>query len=134
MIRRACERFDAAARAEADELLAIQSCAAARGDHAAFQRHDERFHAVLAEGAGLPLAWRAIKDVKTHMDRICSLTLADAAAMVLLVQQHAAILAAVDARDPNRGEAAMRHHLTEILRALPEVELQKPDLFEPRLA
>ena len=28
------------------------------------------------------------------------------------------------------GEAAMRHHLNELLRALPEIEQLNPDLFE----
>ena len=87
---------------------------------------------MLAEGAGCALAWHAIKDVKTHMDRVCSLTLATPAAMQTLVRQHDEILSAVDARDPARAEAAMRHHLTEIVRVIPELELLRPELFEPR--
>ncbi len=134
VIRRACARFAPASRAKADELLAVQSRVALRGDHGAFQRHDERFHAVLADGAGCVLAWRAIRDVKTHMDRVCSLTLSDAEAMQALVRQHEAILDAVDRRDPDRAEAAMRHHLTEIVRALPDLERLRPELFEPREA
>lgn len=130
VIRRGCAGFQTAARIELDDLLVLQSRVALRGDHVAFQRHDESFHAVLAEGASCPLAWHAIKDVKTHMDRVCSLTLLDAPAMQALVCQHEEIVEALDAHDADRAEAAMRHHLTEIVRALPDVVRMRPDLFE----
>ncbi|GJD51492.1 HTH-type transcriptional repressor RspR [Methylobacterium crusticola] len=127
--RRACEGFDAAIRRRIDAVLEVQARTAAGGDHAGFQRADALFHAALAEGAGCPLAWEAVQDVKAHLDRACQLTLPDAAAMRPLVDQHRAILAAIDARDADAAAAAMRHHLTEILRALPRIEAEHPDLF-----
>lgn len=68
--------------------------------------------------------------MKAHLDRACQLTLADAAAMLPLVEQHRAILAGIDARAPEEAEAALRHHLWEIVRALPRAEARYPDLFE----
>ena len=64
------------------------------------------------------------------MDRVCSLTLPGAEAMAPLVEQHRDIAAAIDARDADRAEAATRHHLTEILRALPRIEAENPELFD----
>ena len=64
------------------------------------------------------------------MDRVCLLTLPGADAMLPLVKQHRDIVAAVDAQDPDRAEQAMRHHLSAILRALPRVEAEHPELFE----
>lgn len=128
--RRAAEAFDPMARQRIDDLLDLQEKTARRGDHLAFQRYDEMFHAALAEGAGCPLAWEAVGDIKAHMDRACHLTLPGAQAMLPLVGQHQAVMAAIDARDPDGAAQAMREHLTAILRALPKVEAEHPELFE----
>ena len=56
------------------------------------------------------------------MDRVCQLTLPGPDAMLPLVEQHRAIMAAIDAHDADGAAAAMHRHLTEILRALPRVE------------
>lgn len=126
--RRAAEGFDRSARERIDDLLDLQAKAATREDHETFQRYDELFHATLAEGAGCGLAWEAIADIKAHMDRACHLTLAGS--MTPLVDQHRAIVTAVDAGDPDAAAAAMHAHLSEILRALPRIEAEHPDLFE----
>jgi DNA-binding GntR family transcriptional regulator len=130
VVRRACECFNAAVRLRIDDLLHLQLKVAQRDDHLAFQHYDELFHIALTEGAGCPLAWEAIKDLKAHMDRVCQLTLPGAAAMLPLVDQHRAIVAAIDRRDAEDAERAMRHHLTEVLRALPRLEEEHAELFE----
>lgn len=133
IVRRACERFDRfdpTIRGSIDSILTAQRQAALADDHAAFQEHDERFHAALAAGADAELAWNAVVDVKCHMDRVCHLTLMDRKAMQSLIAQHEEILGAIDACDAERADAAMRHHLTEILRSLPRVLAERADLFE----
>lgn len=129
VVRRAAESFDRRARERIDDLLLVQAQVAERGDHDGFQVYDEQFHVALAEGAGCPLAWEAVRDLKAHMDRVCQLTLGTPASMLALVEQHRTIVAAIDARDGDAAEGAMRHHLTEILRALPRVEAENPELF-----
>ncbi|MBN9063339.1 MAG: GntR family transcriptional regulator [Rhizobiales bacterium 65-9] len=130
IVRRACERFDPLIRLAIDPIMAAQREAARAADHIAFQQHDERLHAAFAAGADADLAWQAVIDVKCHMDRVCHLTLTDAQAMEGLIAQHEAIIAAIDARDADAAEAAMRHHLTEIQRALPRALAEHADLFE----
>ena len=130
VVRRACEAFDQDARERIDGFLELQERFAAAGDHDTFQRYDELFHVALAEGAGCPLAWEVVRDIKTHMDRLCQLTLFDAPTMLALVEQHRAIIAAIDSGDGDGAAAAMRQHLTEILRAMPRVEAENRDLFE----
>ncbi len=130
IVRQACQSFAAQSRQRIGDLLDMQDKAAARDDHASFQRYDELFHVELTEGVGMPLAWEAIRDIKAHMDRVCQLTLPGPDAMLPLVEQHRRIMAAIDLRDPAQAESAMRHHLTEILRALPKAEANHPDLFE----
>ncbi|WAJ28958.1 GntR family transcriptional regulator [Antarcticirhabdus aurantiaca] len=130
VVRRAAQAFAPQSRERIADLLVMQEMVAARGDHASFQRYDEMFHVELTEGAGFGLAWESIRDIKAHMDRVCHLTLPGAEAMIPLIEQHKAIMAAIDAGDAEAAEGAMRHHLTEILRALPKAEAAHPDLFE----
>lgn len=129
VVRRACERFDARVRTRIDFYLDAQTSAAEAGAHYEFQRADEMFHAALAEGAGCPSAWTVIDDIKAHMDRVCHLTLPSATALPRLIAQHRAIIEAVDARDADRAEAALKAHLSEILKALPTVQAAHRDLF-----
>jgi DNA-binding GntR family transcriptional regulator len=130
VVRRACEAFDRETRLRIDDLLDTQERAATEGDHYSFRRYDEMFHMALCAGAGCPMAWRSVEDIKAHMDRVCLLTLPGSATMLPLVEHHREIIAAVDAQDADRAEEAMRHHLSAILRALPRVEAEHPDLFE----
>ena len=129
VVRRACERFDARVRTRIDFYLDAQTTAAEAGAHYEFQRADELFHAALAEGAGCPSAWTVIDDIKAHMDRVCHLTLPSATALPRLIDQHRDILSAIDARDADRAEAALKTHLAEILKALPTVRSAHADIF-----
>jgi GntR family transcriptional regulator, rspAB operon transcriptional repressor len=64
------------------------------------------------------------------MDRVRYLSTPDATPYGRLVEQHVAILDAVEAHEPARAEAAVREHLSEILTSLPLLERIHPDLFE----
>ena len=130
IVRRACERFDPMIRASIELIMTAQRQSALANDHAAFQEHDERLHAAFAAGADAELAWRAVVDVKCHMDRVCHLTLWNSEVMLQLIAQHEAIISAIDAGDADRADTAMRHHLSEILRSLPSVLAERADLFE----
>ena len=129
IVRRACERFDARVRSRLDYLLDAQEVAAETREHYQFQRADELFHMALAEGAGCPSAWTVIGDIKAHMDRVCHLTLAADAALPALIEQHRGIVAAIDRRDADGADAALRDHLRAILAALPEAEAAHRELF-----
>lgn len=129
VVRRACERFDARVRARLDYLLQVQERAARLGEHYEFQRADEDFHAAIAEGAGCPSAWQVMGDIKSHLERVCHLTLPNPSSLGLLIRQHRDILAAIDARDADAAAAALRIHLSEILAALPEVAARHAALF-----
>ena len=129
VVRRACAGLPGAIRFELDEHLRRQERAAADGDHTLFQAEDEAFHAALAVGAGRGLAWDAVRQVKTYMDRICTLSLSDGSAMLGLVQQHRDILAAIDEGRAGDAAAAMRAHLTQLLDTLPDLQREHAALF-----
>ena len=91
---------------------------------------DEEFHRLLAEAAGRPMAWRMVEDVKPQLDRVRFLDMTQATPRHAVIAQHGAIVEAIAARDPEAAEAAMRLHLSEILRTLPDLATRHPDLFE----
>lgn len=130
IVQRACERFDPVIRGSIDAILETQARAASEGDYMTITAADSQFHAALAAGADCEMIWQMVLDVKAHMDRVRHLTLQDRDSMRILVQQHRAIVDAVDERDPEKAEYAMRHHLMEILRDLPRVLAERADYFE----
>lgn len=127
---RACESFDPWTRETIDDVLRRQQEAMRGADHDAFRRHDEQFHLALATGAGCRLAWTAVADLKAHMDRVCNLQLRDTDAMGRLIEEHRAIIEAVDRRDAAAAQSLMSAHLKGILQDLPSMEANHPDLFE----
>lgn len=130
IVQRACERFDPVIRQSIDTILETQANAAEAGDTGAIATADSQFHAALATGAECEIIWQMVQDVKVHSDRVRHLTLENRETMQTLVSQHREIVAAIDARDAAAAEAAMRHHLREILRDLPRVLAAYPTYFE----
>ena len=131
VVRRACVAFDLWMRESIAGILGRQISARDAMDYNRFRREDEQFHMALAQGAGCAMAWSVIADIKAHIDRVCNLQLRKPESMAGLIREHEAIMAAIDARDPDRAEAAMQSHLNGILSDLPRLESENPDLFEP---
>lgn len=129
VVGKAAQSFDAWQRKRIESLLLKQEDASAQHDHAAFRDHDEAFHIAIAKGAGVGMAWMAIADMKSHVDRVCNLTLRTVEDMQRRVREHRAIMAAIDAHDVKAAQAAMSTHLGSILDELPELEARHPALF-----
>lgn len=130
VVREAAARATRRAVASLSACLADQRRALRRGDGPALFALDEAFHRQLAEAAGRPAAWRIVEDVKPQMDRVRFLDMASAIPMKTVIAQHTQIVTALRARDADAAEAAMRAHLSEILRSLPQIAAEHPELFE----
>ncbi len=128
--RKACQVMTASTIAALRSNLEAQRSAAAEAAPARFLALDEAFHRGLALGVDCDYAWRVVEDVKAQMDRVRYLSLPQATPISRLIDQHVAILDAVEAADEARAEAAVRTHLSEILASLPVLEEQFPHLFE----
>ncbi|RYI11702.1 MAG: GntR family transcriptional regulator, partial [Acetobacteraceae bacterium] len=131
VVRRACSAFDPFVRDSVQAILERQIAARDAMDYPRFRREDEQFHMAIAKGAGCGMAWSVIADIKAHIDRVCNLQLRKPDSMAGLIAEHQAIIAAIDARDPDRAVAAMQAHLNGILSDLPKIEAEHRDLFEP---
>ena len=91
---------------------------------------DEAFHRGLASAADCIYAWKVIEDAKAQMDRVRFLSLPHATPVRHLIKQHQAILDAVAAGRAAAAEQAMKVHLREILKSLPRLARDFPDMFE----
>jgi GntR family transcriptional regulator, rspAB operon transcriptional repressor len=111
------------------QSIARQEAARASADAVAFLRHDETFHQAIARAAGCEGAWRLLETLKAQMDRVRFLSIEEATPTDVLIAQHEAIADAIEARDPDGADAAMRLHLGEILQSLPRIAAAHPDLF-----
>ncbi|MBV8754540.1 MAG: GntR family transcriptional regulator [Hyphomicrobiales bacterium] len=127
--RLAAARADAADLARLRELIEVQRGVEARGDGDRFHAADEAFHAAIAEAAGHPGIWRFIEQVKIQVDRYRRLTLPVPGRMRRVIKEHAAILATIEAHDPEGAMAAMAAHLEALRASIGDVRDLNPDYF-----
>lgn len=93
-----------------------------------FLELDERFHRTLAELAEKSNVWAVIGRSKAHFDRVRYLTSTQKPVQPI-VDQHEAIVNAIEQRDRRKAEAAIRSHLREVLRDLPKLVSTQPEIF-----
>lgn len=127
--RRAAEQPSPALIRDLSRLIDDQHHAANAGSPEDYMPLDEAFHRTISEGTGLPRSWRLIQSVKGQMDRVRFLSLPNKPHMLLLTEQHAEIFKAIETQDPDRAEAAMRHHLKEVLKTIHELAAEMPAIF-----
>ena len=127
--RLAAERADAGDIARLRDLIARQRRLAARGDRDRFHDADEAFHAAIAHASGHPGIWRFIEQVKVQVDRFRRLTLPVPGRMRRVLDEHAAVLAAIEAHDPPAAAAAMAAHLEGLSASIGGVRDLNPDYF-----
>src|SRR6266536_3108382 len=90
---------------------------------------DEAFHAMIAESAGHPGIWMLIQQVKIQVDRYRRLTLPVPGRMARVLQEHTAIVKAIEARDPESAAAAMAAHLDGLSASIADVRDLNPEYF-----
>ncbi len=108
--------------------LATQRALESR-DAAEFSRLDEQFHRTLAEAAGKGGTWRQIEGLKSQMDRVRYLSLGEFRIDALIAQHHA-VVDRIEAGDVAGANAAIRLHLREVLKDLPEIIRANAQFFD----
>lgn len=116
--------------AELHELLERQRRCIEPHDYDRFYQLDEAFHRTLSLGLGQQAAWKVVEEVKAQFDRVRYLSIPDTTPLERLIDQHAAIVAAIEQRDPPAAERAMRVHHREIFQSLPDLVSRFPEMFE----
>jgi GntR family transcriptional regulator, rspAB operon transcriptional repressor len=130
VVRKACTDLSEATIPELRALVDEQAAAVAGQDPSRFHGLDEAFHRTIGARAGCEYAWRVIEDCKAQMDRVRYLSLAHSTPFERLIEQHTEIVDAIAAHDVERAEAVLGQHLHQMLKSLPELSRNFPDLFE----
>ncbi len=108
------------------QLLAEQQAVAESGQ--GFVELDDLFHQTLAEAAGQSYAWSVVEGIKSQMNRARYLATAQFPIRPL-VEQHTAIVDAIEQGDVPAAQRTMKRHLSEILKDLSEITKGRPEYF-----
>ena len=128
IVRRAAERgLSPAAKAQVQATLTEQE--QARRDPERFTRADDAFHRTIAEDVGIAQIWAVLEREKSQLDRVRFLSLPAITPVDDLIRQHKGIVAAIERRDADAAEAAMRGHLSEVLKIVEKLAAKHPDLI-----
>ena len=128
IVRRAAGRgLSLAATDQVQAILAEQE--QARRDPERFTRADDDFHRTIAEDVGIAQIWAVLEREKSQLDRVRFLSLPAITPVDDLIRQHKGIVAAIERRDPDAAEAAMRAHLSEVLKIVEKLAAKHPDLI-----
>jgi DNA-binding GntR family transcriptional regulator len=123
----ATDGLSKAVRADIDRAIADQI--AARDDPEKFTLADDTFHRSLVEGIGIAQLWSVLEREKAQFDRVRFLSLPHTTPVDVLVEQHKAIVSAIDARKPDAAADAMHAHMSEVLKITNTLVSRHPDLI-----
>lgn len=120
---------DTAGIAGLRDILASQQDAEAKGDVEEFFRLDEDFHRELLRLAGHESAWTAVNSAKAHLDRARRLSLIDTRPVSTLIEQHTAVVDALESNNLADADNSLRVHLRGVFEDVKRIQASSPDLF-----
>jgi DNA-binding GntR family transcriptional regulator len=120
---------DATGLAALREILAAQRNAEAASDVEEFFRLDEDFHRELLRLAGHESAWTAVNSAKVHLDRARRLSLIDTRPVSTLIEQHTAVVDALEANNRTEADSSLRVHLRGVFEDIKRIQGSSPELF-----
>lgn len=131
-VRYAAERASGSQIALLRANLELQREMATEGNYGGFHQADEAFHAMIAEIGGYPGFWTVTQQVKVQIDRYRLLTLPMQGRILKVIEEHAAIVEAVAARDPAAAVRALDRHLDDLQTTINEARRSNPAYFSTR--
>jgi len=115
--------------AELHKTIERQRRMKTKADRERFHQADEAFHAAIADAAGHPAIWNLVLQVKMQVDRYRRLTLPLPGRMGRVLEEHGAIVAAIEAHDPERAAASMIKHLDGLRASIGDIRDLNPEYF-----
>jgi DNA-binding GntR family transcriptional regulator len=111
--------------------LKQEAAAVADEDPATFYALDVAFHRMLTDRLGMARADDVLESLRVHLERMRRLTMSTSGQLRASLNEHAAIAAAIENKDPASAREAMKHHLSITGARLETLAKQQPDLFSP---
>ncbi len=129
VVREAAGRIDAAGLDRLREFIAAQERAAASFDTWP-SLNWMRPSIGLSPTVSIAITRCAWSKLRAPRQIACAISACPRLALPVLIQQHRDIVGALEKRDAQAGEEAMRRHVREILSALPRLAAAHPAFFE----
>jgi DNA-binding GntR family transcriptional regulator len=111
--------------------LTVQAALIADGDVPGFYQMDAAMHELILSFTGFRRLAQVSETAWLHVNRARQLILPVPGRISATLDEHRAILAALEARDPAAARLATRHHLRQLITYLEPLERDRPDLFDP---
>jgi GntR family transcriptional regulator, rspAB operon transcriptional repressor len=111
--------------------LTLQAAMVAAGDTPGFYAADAAMHELILSFTGFRRLAQVSDTAWLHVNRARQLVLPVPGRVAQTLEEHRAIQAALEARDPAAARAAVKAHLGQLIRYLEPLERERPDLFNP---
>lgn len=111
------------------ELLEEQERSHRVNDLDGFFAADEALHAQIFTLAGYPGAWQAVQRMKLQLDRLRRLSLPEASTVRTLIDEHRAIVDALEVGDVPVGREHISRHARRVLEQGPPLRAKHPGYF-----
>lgn len=111
--------------------LRVQEALVADGDFPGFYALDGEMHELLLSFTGFKKLSHVADTAWVHVNRARQLILPLPGRVAETLDEHKAILAALESRDPEAARKAMRAHLGQLITFLEPLERKHPELFAP---
>src|SRR5579863_392936 len=128
-IRIAAQRIDAPADERLRQNIVLQRAAETSADLEQFYRLDEEFHREVVATSGYPGISELLDRSRAQLNRVRRLSLPVPDVIEELIDQHSAVLEALERNDADQAEASLRHHLRGVYRVLVALRDAHPDYF-----
>lgn len=112
--------------------LRIQQALMEDGDTAGFHEMDAQMHELILSFTGYRRLATLAETAWVHVNRARQLNLPMPGRMKSTLAEHQAIVAALEARDPEAARQATRHHLGQLIRLLEPLIAERPEMFADR--
>ncbi|NRB20402.1 MAG: GntR family transcriptional regulator [Rhodobacteraceae bacterium] len=111
--------------------LRLQQALAEDGDVEGFLQMDADMHNLIMSFTGFKRLAILADTTWTQVSRARHLHMPTPGRMQSSVDEHAAIVAAIIARDPETAKQAIRNHVRQLVKYIEPLETERPELFKP---
>jgi len=111
--------------------ITVQAALIADGDVPGFYQTDSAMHELILSFTGFRKLAQVSETAWLHVNRARQLILPVPGRIHATLEEHRAILGALESRDPDAARLATRAHLRQLITYLEPLERDRPDLFDP---
>lgn len=129
LLKEATYHWSPESSAAAREAIKQQRKHARADDAWSFHMADEQFHRGFAIAARRAGVWSTVQFVKIHLDRVRHLANPVKGHMDKVIEEHTAVVAALDAGKPNNAVSAMHAHLDSLHATIARLKPLYEDYF-----